>query len=173
MRPTDNKEGNSLLRVGRISERDPDKARVRVAFSADGVTTGWLQTLHNGANGVSWFHTYAINELVAVVMESDGVYGFVLGAVYSGSDVPTEAGEEVTSVVFPNGNKVVYNNQTGEMEIKASGGVKITGDLTVTGSVDASGDVTAGALNISLVNHTHQVIVSGNPETATTQPPLP
>lgn len=148
-----------LLRTGRISETDPAKAIVRVAFTEDGVTTGWLQTLHNGANGTSWFHTFAVNELVAVVLDSDGVYGFVLGAVYSGDDTPTESGNDVVSVVFPNGDKVIYNGANGSMELKASGGITITGDVTVTGSIDATGDVTAGPLNISLTSHTH--IVAG------------
>lgn len=156
-----------MLRTGRISERDPSKALVRVSFEAEGVTTGWLQTLHNGASGASWFHTFAINELVAVAMQPDGVYGFVLGAVYSGNDTPTESGDKITSVVFENGDKVIHNGTTGEMEIKASGGLTVTGNLKVTGTVRA------GATEISLTTHTHQVIVSGNPETATTQPPLP
>lgn len=167
-----------LLRTGRISESDPAKARVRVAFTEDGVTTGWLQTLHNGANGTSWFHTFAVNELVAVVLEGDGVYGFVLGAVYSGSDEPTESGDEVVSVVFPNGDKVIYDGSTGAMELKASGGVTITGDVTVTGSLDASGqiksDIEVKAGLVSLSTHTHTTPTTGTiPTTEPTSTPIP
>lgn len=43
---------------------------------------------------------------------------------------------------------------TGKM--KVIGDLEITGDADVGGSVDASVDVTAGADNISLVNHRHQ-----------------
>lgn len=159
-----------MLRTGRISETDPAKARVRVAFTEDEVTTGWLQTLHNGANGASWFHTFAINELVAVALESDGVYGFVLGAVYSGSDEPTEAGSEIVSVVFQNGDKVIYNGANGSMELKASGGLTITGDVDVTGTITATVDVKAGITNTSLTTHTHTTPTTGTitaPETTT------
>lgn len=161
------------LRTGRISEIDADKAMVRVSFGADGVTTGWLQTLHHGTVGNSYFHTYEVNELVAVALESDGIYGFVLGSVYPEGTTPAESGDKVVSVVFDNGNKIVYNGQTGAMELQANGGITITGDVTVTGSIDASGDVTAGLTNTSLTGHTHSVTVTGNAETATTTPPVP
>lgn len=162
-----------MLRTGRISEIDADKARVRVSFEADGVTTGWLQTLHNGTVGNSYFHTFAVNELVAVIMESNGVYGFVLGSIYPDGVTPTESGDKVVSVVFDGGNKLVYNGTTGAMELKASGGITITGNVTVTGNLDASGDVTAGPLNTSLTLHTHQTATTGTiPSPETTTPPM-
>lgn len=162
-----------MLRTGRISEIDADKARVRVTFPADSVTSGWLQTLHHGTVGNSYFHTYEVDELVAVAMEKDGVYGFVLGSIYPDGTEPTESGDKVVSVSFANGDKIVYNGTTGAMELKASGGITITGNVTVNGSVDASGDVTAGPLNTSLTLHTHQTATTGTITTPeSTTPPL-
>lgn len=167
-----------MLRTGRISEIDADKARVRVTFPADGVTTGWLQTLHHGTVGNSYFHTYKVDELVAVALEGDGVYGFVLGSIYPDGTVPAESGSKIVSVVFDNGDKIVYDGTTGAMELKASGGITITGDVTVTGSVDASGqiksDTEVKAGLISLSTHTHTTPTTGTiTATETTTPPLP
>jgi phage baseplate assembly protein gpV len=161
-----------LLRFGRISDIDADKGLCKVSFGEDNVVTDWIPTIHNGTSGNSYFHTFDINEHVACMMSDNGITGVILGAIYSKNLQPIESGEDVVSVVFNANNKIVFNRQTGEMEIKASGGVTINGDLTVQGSVDASGDVTAGLTNISLTGHTHEVVVTGNPETATTNPPL-
>jgi len=161
-----------LLRFGRISDIDADKGLCKVSFGEDEVVTDWLPTIHNGASGNSYFHTFDIQEHVACLMSDNGITGVILGAIYSKNLQPEESGQDVVSVVFNANNKVVFNRSTGEMTIKASGGVTIDGDLTVNGSVDASADVTAGITSVSLIGHTHQVIVTGNPETATTQPPL-
>jgi phage baseplate assembly protein V len=147
---------------------------VRVSFGEDGVTTGWLQTLHHGTTGNSYFHTYKINELVAVMLQSDGVYGFVLGSVYSGDNTPTESGDEVVSIVFENGDKIVYDGQARTMTLEALNGVTINGDVTVTGSVDASVDVKAGPTNTSLTLHTHTTPTTGTViSTEITSTPVP
>jgi len=146
-----------LIRFGRISGIDADNARVKVSFGEDGIESGWLPTIHNGATGSSYFHTYDVNELVACVMEENLDAGVVLGAIYYENEQPVESGDNIVSVVFNSSNKVIFNRQTGEMELQASGGVTINGNVTISGSLDVSADVTAGPLNTSLTGHVHQV----------------
>lgn len=146
-----------MLRFGRISSVDADNAKCKVSFGEDETVTDWLPTVHNGTRENSYFHTFQTEDHVAVMMNDNGITGVILGAIYSKNLQPSDGGVGKTSVVFDNGNKVVYDKATGSMEIVASGGLKITGDVTVTGSIDASVDVTAGILNISLTGHTHVV----------------
>jgi phage baseplate assembly protein gpV len=161
-----------MIRFGRISEIDADKARVKVSFGEDGIESGWLPTLHAGTKGNSYFHTYNVNELVACAMEENLDAGVCLGSIYYKDEQPVESGPDLVSVVFDSNNKVVFNRQSGEMQIKASGGVNITGDVTITGSLDASGDVTAGPTNVSLTGHTHQVTgVQPGSGSVVSQPP--
>lgn len=162
-----------MLRFGRISSVDASKGLCKVSFGEDETVTDWLPTVHNGTRENSYFHTFQTEDHVAVMMNDNGITGVILGAIYSKNLQPSEGGEGKTSVVFDNGNKVVYDKATGSMELVASGGVKITGDVTVTGSIDASVDVKAGLLNTSLVGHTHDVVgVQAGAGTITSTPPL-
>jgi len=158
-----------MLRFGRISDIDADKGLCKVSFGEDSVVTDWLPTLHNGAKENSYFHTYDIQEHVACLMSDNGITGVILGAIYSSNLQPEESGVDVVSVVFNANNKVVFNRSTGEMTIKASGGVSIQGDLSVTGSIDAGVEVSAGTVN--LTTHTHTTPTTGqiqSPETTST-----
>lgn len=161
-----------MLRFGRISEVDADKALVKVSFGEDDLVSEWIPTVHAGTSGDSYFHTLSVNTQVAVAMDRNMRYGCVIGAIYSRNTQPQEAGDNIISIVFDNGDKIVIDKQARTLTCNMQGGLTINGDLTVNGSIDASVDVTAGPLNTSLTGHTHSVTVTGNAETATTTPPI-
>ncbi len=160
-----------MLRFGRISSVDASKGLCKVSFGEDETVTDWLPTVHNGTRENSYFHTFQTEDHVAVMMNDNGITGVILGAIYSKNLQPSEGGEGKTSVVFDNGNKVVYDKATGSMELVASGGVKITGDVDVTGTITATVEVKAGI--IALTTHTHVVAgVQAGSGSVTSNPPL-
>lgn len=146
-----------MLRFGRISEVDADKALVKVSFGEDSLVSEWIPTVHAGTSGDSYFHTLSVNTQVAVAMDRNMRYGCVIGAIYSRDTTPSEAGDNIISVVFDNGDKIVIDKQARTLTCNMQGGLTINGDLTVNGSIDASVDVTAGPLNTSLTGHVHVV----------------
>lgn len=159
-----------MLRFGLVSSIDPSKGVARVSFAEDEIVTDWLPIVVAGtANSYSF--TFNIDEQVACMMDSTGLRGVILGAVYNQNTTPSSSGEDIVSVVFSNGDSVEYDRATGEMSITVSGGLTINGDVTVIGSLDASIDVTAGVFNTSLSTHTHPYVNVSAP--ATTSPPTP
>lgn len=167
-----------MLRFGKISEVDPDSGLAKVAFNEDGTTSDWMSPCYPTTNGDSFSWTLKINQQVACMMGRDQANGVILGSIYSRDVTPTDAGEDIFSVVFSNGDKIKYDKATGEMELKASGGLTVVGDLTVQGDIDSTGaidaalDVTAGLANTSLGGHTHVYVTSAGAPANTSIPSL-
>lgn len=165
-----------MLRYGRISEVDADKGLSKVTFREDGIVSDWMPMIVPKSKGDSYIWTLEINQEVACMMDQHQERGVILGSIYSRDLQPVDSGDDVVAISFSNGDFIKYDRGSGQMELKASGGVSIEGDLSVEGRVDATGNVTSDqdvyAGLTSLGSHTHNVTVSGNPETTTTTAPL-
>jgi hypothetical protein len=75
-------------------------------------------------------------------------------------------GKTAVDIKGTSGGTVTITVEDGKVTI--TGDVKITGDVTVTGKITATGDIKAGI--ISLQNHKHGGVMSGN---STTTPSIP
>lgn len=167
------------LRYGKITEYDDSSGLFKVSFNDDKITSDWMSLCLPFTKAATSSYPLDTNQQVACLMSENQVDGVILGSIYSSNDTPNNAGQDLFSITFDNGDRVKYNRQSGEMELKASGGVTINGDvmidgqLDVSGSVDAGVDVTAGLTNTSLTLHTHEVTgVQTGTGIATSNPPL-
>lgn len=167
------------LRYGKITEYDDNGGLFKVSFNDDKVTSDWMSLCLPFTKEETVSYPLPVNQQVACLMSENQINGVILGSIYSKNDTPNDAGQDLFSIVFANGDKIKYNRSSNEMELKASGGVTINGNVTIDGQLDVSGaidagtDVTAGLTNISLTLHTHEVTgVQTGTGIATSNPPL-
>lgn len=108
------------LRYGIVSDRDADAGLVKVHFDDDDFTTGWLSTVTHGTKDDKFYKLPDIGEQVACLMDKHAETGVVLGSVYSGKDKPPQGvfGEDIAGVKFSDGTTVLYNRDSGRLEIK-------------------------------------------------------
>lgn len=139
-----------MLRIGTITETDPDKCYARVAFLDDDIVSDWLQIVVMGATGNKYFHIFEVNEQVAVLMDENGEEGVIIGALYN--DKNTAGGNtDVPRVQFSDGSYIEYNRNTHEYNINVQGKVNITAATEVKIS---------GATKVSLISPTMVAITS-------------
>ena len=114
--------------VAIVAAVDLANASVRVTVAElDGLLSWWLQVLmpFTGIN-----NAYAmphVGDRVAVLLDSDGSRGCVLGAVYSQQQQPSDTGANLLSFQIP--------------QTRIAGDVEILGDVVIKGNIDATGDV--------------------------------
>jgi phage baseplate assembly protein V len=188
-----------MIRFGIISETDPSKGLARVAFQEDELTSDWLPYIVSKAAKDSYFYCPDVGEHVACLMDENAENGVILGAIYDTKAAPKEAGPEVSSVVFEDGSKVVFDRSNGSLTIDAKGEVvikaapkvtleanevEVKGNLKITGAVDsmggikssgsieAVGDVVAGptGARVRLLTHLHPTAAPGPPSPPTPTP---
>jgi phage baseplate assembly protein V len=163
-----------MLRFGTISDIDASLGMARVSFIEDGTVSDWMPLIVSKTGNDKFFYIPDVKEQVACMMDDKCLRGVILGAVYSDNrkPSPSDTGDGIVSIVFSNGDKIKYDGSTGQMDLKASGGVVVYGDITVSGTIHATTDITVGLFNISLLSHTHLVAgVQAGAGSVTSNPP--
>ena len=122
-----------MLRYGTVSERDSSAGLLRVEFTEDGIVSDWLpMVVAAGANN-SFFALPDVGEQVACLMDAHAENGVVIGAIYSADTKPKQASDDISSVEFSDGTKVIYDRQAHTLLIDTVGNitVKTTADVVV------------------------------------------
>lgn len=114
-----------MIRFGIISETDPSKGLARVAFEEDDLTTDWLPFVVAKAQRDSYFYCPDVGEHVACLMDQNAENGVILGAIYDAKSAPKASSEDLASVVFDDGSKVVFDRSNGKLEIDTQGEIVI------------------------------------------------
>lgn len=165
------------LQFGLVSSVDYLSCRVKVSLEEfDGLETWWLK--------VPQRHTKAtksrplmpeIGEQVAVLLQSDGVNGVVLGGIYSTASPPPVTDEHTEFVRFSDGTTASYNRQAHLLAVNCAGAISLQasqpvtvqapavtldttqttleGNLQVNGNVNATGTIMDAGGNSN--NHSH------------------
>lgn len=152
----------NLFRVGKITEIDRTKGRVKVEFN--GVTTPWLPWQTARAGAVKNWSPPAVGEQVCIVSPFGELgAGFVMsGAINYEDHAAPDNRENVERIDLPEGG--TYEIHVGDKVLTIAGGkLTFNGDVEVTGKITATGDVKAGA--ISLQNHVHTGVLPGGANT--------
>lgn len=164
----------NLFRVGKVTEIDRAKARVKVQF--DGVTSPWLPWSTGRAGTVRDWSPPAVGEQVCIVSPYGELgAGFVMpGGINSTDNAAPDNRENVHRIDIPSGGAfeihvggavILIDNGKAQITVGAktleiSGGkMTFNGDVEITGKVTTTGDVIAGS--ISLQTHKHGGVMSG------------
>ncbi len=138
-------EAGVTLKFGTVSAVDADTCRVRVRLpDYDNLRTGWLQVRQNKTRRDKHYYLPDIGEHVAVLLDRQGVEGFVLGAVYGGNDqVPVTSGDK-HHVRFADGSWIEFDRSTGKfaMDLKGDAVVKAPKVTLDTPEADTTGNFT-------------------------------
>lgn len=166
---------DNLLRLGTIAQvdhGDPEQGKQPACRVQSGqVLSGWLPWFALRAAAVRNWSPPSIGEQCLVFSPSgDLAAGVVLLGLNSAqhpapSNTPTEERTQYadgTWVGYDMGSKemTVMLTAGGKLILTAPGGVQINGNINITGTVTVSDDVIASG--ISLVNHRHGGVSTGN-----------
>lgn len=162
-----------MLRYGTVSERDSTGGLLRVEFTEDGIVSDWLPMVVAAGAKNSFFALPDVGEQVACMMDAHAENGVVLGAIYSANTKPKQASDDISSVEFSDGTKVIYDraahtlliDTVGDVTIKTTANVLVecvnatvkastkitldtpnaqfTGNVKIDGTGEVSGNLTA------------------------------
>jgi phage baseplate assembly protein V len=136
----------NIIRLGQIFEIDYEVAKARVKIGD--LETDWLPWIasNSGANN-SW-NPPEIDEQVMILSPGGELnQGVILPSLYR--DNATENSGTVKSIVFADGSKVLFDSESGnlDLDIKGNATIKVAGDaqiespnITLKGNVDL-GDI--------------------------------
>ena len=129
-----------MIRFGRVTDIDAEKARVRVTFEEDNVVSDWLPVMVQGSKDDKYFHIFDKNEAVTCLMDTHADTGVVIGAHYSAKDKTNSgtSGEDVAGVQFKDGTTVKYDRSGHRMEVKM-GALEFNLDKTAGFTIKAGG----------------------------------
>lgn len=177
---------------GIVSQIDPTTHRIKATIPAlEDFETAWLPYLVQNAGGNQFYCLPDVGELVAILLDSRGEGGCVLGAIYNEQDpVPTN-NSEMWQKTFTNGTVISHDRRTGDVTVSTNGTVRvqsskveitapteITGDVQINGTLNATGNITSEAEvsapsvkqgSVSLGSHVHAGVESGNKISGTPQ----
>lgn len=140
----------NLVRIGRVSSVNPEKATVRVVFEAQEVVSYDLPVLQPQALKNKDYCLPDVGEYVlCIFLPAGSAEGFVLGSFYTEGITPPASNGNKRVISFSDGTSVEYDRSTSTLTIDAKGPVNII----ASGNVNVTGDVVADG--ISLKNHTH------------------
>jgi phage baseplate assembly protein V len=140
----------NLIRVGRVSAVNPEKATVRVAFEAQGVVSYDLPVLQQQTLNNKEYCLPDVGEsVVCIFLPTGNASGFVLGSIYAGDNKPPVSNPDKRLVQFEDGTKIEYDRGSHTLSINAVGSVNIV----ASSGINVVGDVIADG--ISLKNHVH------------------
>ncbi|HFH0413724.1 TPA: phage baseplate assembly protein V [Salmonella enterica subsp. diarizonae serovar 61:i:z] len=117
-----------IFATGTVSAIDPANVRARVRLpDHDNLRTWWLDVMQNNTYRNKDYCMPDVGEQVKVLMTPDGVEGVILGAVYSGKDMPVISDPDKRRTDFADGTFVEYDRKNNAMAI--GGAIKM---LTIT-----------------------------------------
>lgn len=182
----------ATVQEGIVSQIDPTTHRIKATIPAlEDFETAWLPFLVPNAGGNQFYCLPDKGELVAILLDSRGEGGWVLGAIYNSKDPVPTTDNDIWLKKFSNGTEISHNRKTGEVCVKTNGTVKvqagkveiiapteITGNVQIKGNLNVSGNTSAGGVmsaptvssnGVTLATHTHGGVESGNKRTGTPQ----
>lgn len=140
----------NLIRVGKVSSVDPEKATARVAFEAQNLVSYDLRVLQLQTLQNKDYYLPDVGEhVVCIFLPTGNAEGFVMGSFYAGEDKPPVASVDKRVVSFSDGTVIEYDREAHVLKINTNGEICIE----AVGNVNVGGDVIADG--ISLKNHTH------------------
>ncbi|EDI1750825.1 phage baseplate assembly protein V [Salmonella enterica] len=143
-----------IFATGTVSAIDPVNVRARVRLpDHDNLRTWWLDVMQNNTYKNMDYCMPDIGEQVKVLMTPDGVEGVILGAVYSGKDMPVISDPDKRRTDFADGTFVEYDRKNNAMAI--GGAIKT---LTITTHSD-----------ITLQTDTQVTVIAQNSATVRTK----
>ncbi|EDR5775202.1 phage baseplate assembly protein V [Salmonella enterica subsp. enterica serovar Kokomlemle] len=143
-----------IFATGTVSAIDPVNVRARVRLpDHDNLRTWWLDVMQNNTYKNKDYCMPDVGEQVKVLMTPDGVEGVILGAVYSGKDMPVISDPDKRRTDFADGTFVEYDRKNNAMAI---GGTIKT--LTITTHSD-----------ITLQTDTQLTVIAQNSATVRTK----
>lgn len=163
---------DNMIRLGTVYA--VDAANVRCRVKSGELLTDWLPYFVRRA-GTRRDSEHPSNKEQAAVFSPSGELGagFVLIGLNSDEFPSPNADPNVHSSHFADGAWFGYDQGSGDytvvttaegrIQISAPGGINITGPVNITGLVTVTDDVVASG--ISLVNHKHGGVQSGNSTT--------
>ena len=135
----------NLIRIGKVVSINPAKATARVQFSdRDSLVSHDLQVICQNTKDVKEYHMPVIGEDVVCLFMPIGVEsgcGFVIGAVYAGSNAAPVFDAAKHHIKFVDGTVIEYDYKTHTLkaDVKGSATLKTSGNA----SVEASGTLAA------------------------------
>jgi len=167
---------DNMIRPGTIYAVDHVNARCRVKTGK--LLSGWLRYFVGRAGAVRRHSAPTLGEQCTVLSPSgEMAVGFVLVGLNSDEFPAPSDNPELDSMTYADGTWFGYDmgnkeltvimSPGGRVVLQAPGGVQIAGDVNITGTVTVSEDVIASG--ISLVNHTHTGVETGNGSTGAPQ----
>lgn len=102
-----------------VTEVDAEQHAVRGTFPDRGdVISPWLRVLARGATSLKDFGLPHVGDQLAVLLDEREEEGVVLGALFSQADpVPADVGPTKRVVVFSDGARVSYDDETHALEL--------------------------------------------------------
>ncbi len=139
---------------GKISEIDPNKQLVRVAYGSaeKPMLTAWLpvKPLRSGKAIVWWFPE--IGEGVTVISPGNLLLGEVYPGSYHGEFPAPSNNPELFLVEFGDGSKVSHDRENGKLTVVNVGDVEITTQQNLT--INTTGNATVNAEKKVSINST-------------------
>jgi phage baseplate assembly protein V len=123
--------------VGRVSDRNPEKATVRVTFPGlAGLTSWWLPVLYAKTLDDQLVWLPDIGEHVLCLFDRHAEFGAVLGAMYSATTPPPVVDGDKAHIKFKDGTTIEYDRALHKLAIAmvaddADVEVTVTGNVTI------------------------------------------
>ena len=109
---------------GIVSAIDPKSHKVRCKIPAlEDLETAWLSFLTPNAGGNQFYCLPDVGELVAILLDSRGESGCVLGTIYNEQDPTPVQNGEIWLKKFKNGTTIQHDRKSGHLTIHTSGKV--------------------------------------------------
>lgn len=184
-KPVSTHNFGATYQEGIVSQIDPATHRIKATIPAlDDFETAWLPFLTPNAGGNQFYCLPDKGELVAILLDSRGEGGCVLGAIYNSQDPVPVTDSEIWLHKFANGTEISHNRKTGDIVVTTQGVVTVTaaqavvnapaevnGDTTINGKLHATGEITSAKEvsapsvkqgSVSLGSHVHSGVESGD-----------
>lgn len=148
---------------GIVSAIDAAKHKVRCKIPAlEDLETAWLPFLTPNAGGNQFYCLPDVGELVALLLDSQGEGGCVLGTIYNDQDPTPVTDSEMWLHKFSNGTEIGHNRRSGEIWVKTSGVVNVqAGKVNITAPCEITGDVKINGALTTTGNIQSQATISG------------
>ena len=165
----------ATFQQGLISQIDPATHHAKVILPAlDDFETAWLPVLTAFSGGNKFYAMPDIDELVAVILDARGEYGYILGAIYNDIDTTPTSSPDMYIKQFKNGTQISHDRSSGNVLVKTSGTVTvqashvvivgdsitlngattINGTANIKGTLTTTGDIIGAGKSLS--KHTHR-----------------
>lgn len=107
---------------GIVKELDVERGRVKVSFPDRDVVSPWLSVLQSNTYRNKAHGLPDVDELVLCLLAEGESHGWVLGAVYTATNVPPATTEDERGMQFEDGTIIKYDRSAHLLTIQIGGG---------------------------------------------------